>query len=110
MDILEYNKRYNKRCAEFLGLELAGPGFISGYFYNDDYYHFEDMKFHLDWNWIMEVIEKIENFSVHGFTIYRITTNINGLPLRISNTTGSTKKEAVVKAIDQFLINYYNLI
>ena len=115
-EILEYNKL----CAEFLGLELYGPGFPSGYFYKQDYYdfyHFEDLKFHSDWNWIMMVIEKIQGLgfntdsyspiqgsveledTLHEFNIWdKINPEIQG--------RGKTKKEAVVKAINQFLIWY----
>lgn len=115
-EILEYNKR----CAEFLGLELYAPGFPSGYFYKNDnnhFYHFEDLRFHSDWNWIMMVIEKIEGlgfntdsyspiqgsveleYTLHEFNIWdKINPEIQG--------RGKTKKEAVIQAINQFLIWY----
>jgi len=57
----EFNlEEYNKMCSEFLEWE-----FQHGY-YNPDHLHeysfktTEDLKFHSDWNWIMEVVEKIK--------------------------------------------------
>lgn len=114
-EILEYNKL----CAEFLGLELSGPGFPSGYFYKQDYYHFEDLKFHSDWNWIHEVLKKIttiqyhwELINFHGtfeekncmkceiFSLRPYESN-NGFSYKSSD-----EKEAVIQAINQFLIWY----
>ena len=54
----------NKLIAEFMGYELAGPGFPSGYFVNNDYFHFENLKFHTSWNWLMPVVEKIESLGM----------------------------------------------
>jgi hypothetical protein len=57
----EFNlEEYNKMCAKFLGWE-----FQHGY-YNPDHLHeysfktTEDLKFNSDWNWIMEVVDKIK--------------------------------------------------
>lgn len=101
-EILEFNER----CAEFLGWETAGPGFFAGYWNGKDFIQFHELKFHSDWNWIMEVVDAIEKIGNHGFTIYRQSTNINGLPFEISNSKSDSKKEAVVQAINQFLIWY----
>ena len=60
----------------------------------------EDMQFHSDWNWIMDVVDAIEKKS---------WVNIKGCAVDIStiaNLNAPTKKEAVVEAINQFLIWY----
>ena len=63
------------------------------------------LKFHSDWNWIMEVVEAIEK-------IYHIQgVEINGNCCLIKTYTfhkhrSETKKEAVVQAINKFLIWY----
>ena len=67
----------------------------------------KQLKFHSDWNWLMEVVEKIESLENHGFTIYRKTTNINGLPIELANTKKATKIEAVYNACLEF-IKWYN--
>ncbi len=100
---------YNKLCAEFLGWNYLIRGV-----YKDELtrYKKEELKFDSDWNWIMEVVEKIEQTYVtdsysrlndddkHEFNIWnKTTTEICG--------RGDTKKEAVVQAIWEFL-NYYN--
>ena len=69
------NTENNKIIAEFMGIadeietgatSLIQIEGITGYYKNDD------LKFHSDWNWLMEVVEKIEGigktelkFSVH---------------------------------------------
>jgi predicted phosphohydrolase len=73
-----------------------------------DYHWFRDenLNFASDWNWIMEVVEKIED-------IYRIQPiQIAGTRCLIHtnhtfNVYRSSKKEAVVQAIWEFL-NWYN--
>jgi hypothetical protein len=123
-EILEYNKR----CAEFLGAKNLGKLGLT----EDDYYEhelferaewsnrFQDnieistmipprMKFHSDWNWIMAIVEAIENIDrndEHGlFRLIRYgsSCNWNNLPPSIN---ADTPKEATVQAINQFLIWY----
>lgn len=87
-------------------------------------------KFHSDWNWIMEVVEAIEKLSYQvDITGNEVGINSNIMSMR-NITTGGTmnsynekyyptiisvteeeysKKEAVVQAINQFLI-WYNEI
>lgn len=82
--------QYNKRCNNFLGLEIL-----------KDEYCYDYPDFHSDWNWIMEVVEAIEKkaawVSIKGCAV-DIST--------IANLNAPTKKEAVVQAINQFLIWY----
>lgn len=104
----QFNKEeYNKMCAEFLKWEVEMP---------------EDLnQFDSDWNWIMEVIDKIEITSMdfHGrFRVFISSDNccINATNLDTSRETrcyayfndcyGASKKEAVVQAIWEFL-NWY---
>lgn len=114
---------YNKRCAEFLGWKYVSSidvkegiyhttikaGWYSEipkvlhYKINRHLYKSRSLKhmyFHSDWNWIMEVIEAIEKlkyaFEIVGNYIHIIGTGIY--------LVRETKKEAVVKAINQFLI------
>lgn len=101
-EILEYNKL----CAEFLGVDIHYS--VEVYKdsksplrqYIDNRPKSEPLLFHSDWNWIMEVVEAIEKKS---------WVNIKGCAVDIStiaNLNAPTKKEAVVDAINQFLIWY----
>ena len=117
---------YNKRCAEFLGAELYIPK-PWYYFpkYNEHYYFksryepnrftLKMMKFHSDWNWIMEVVEAIEKLKYLVYIqsnfclIQEIGSKENNFePYIVASKYGNTKKEAVVQAINQFLIWYNN--
>jgi hypothetical protein len=78
----------------------------------------EQTKFHKDWNWIMEAVDKIEDLSdeenngEYFFEIYKFGVTIfsNGVYVNeIVNTSGKTKLEATYKAVVEF-INYYNAI
>jgi hypothetical protein len=65
------------------------------------------MKFHSDWNWIMEVVEKIETL-IDGFVLFRIEDEgcfvaAMGVQNYNNYTTMATKKEAVIQAIWDFL-------
>jgi len=72
-------------------------------------FDFEELKFHLSWDWLMPVVEKIEYLG-HGITIYRKGAHIN----EVGNFSGSingfnhsSKIEQTYKAVVQF-INWYN--
>lgn len=112
----EETLQYNKRCALFLGaidnthewgfmlqpneLNLSFDLFDEKLFSNDggSGWFVKDLKFHSDWNWIMEVVEAIEK---------KAWVSIQGCAVDIStivNLNAPTKKEAVVEAINQFLI------
>jgi hypothetical protein len=116
----------NKLILEFLNTdvnndgtyELAKFGTIRP---NGDFktsFTLEQMKFDKDWNWIMEVVRKIEDLSdeenngEYFFEIYKFGVTIfsNGDYVNeIVNTTGITKLDATYKAVVEF-INYYNAI
>jgi len=95
---------YNKLCAEFLNLHRDEEVAI----YKFNAYPYEYLRFNSDWNWIHEVVEAIEN---KGYDVF-----INGLYCRITDSgmtdfeiesgAATTKQEAVVQAINQFLIWY----
>lgn len=120
---------YNRRCAEIVGLkrgwwisqekpltddkkqwwDINGKTFLGTKVYYD-----KDLKFHSDWNWIMQVVETIEklgfNFDSYnpidigkdGFYEFNIWNRINP---EIEGR-GNTSKEAYIDAINQFLIRH----
>lgn len=116
-EILEYNKR----CAEFLTINeelknelsayplqeysylcsYANSAFICDREDNPSNTVWDYCKFHSDWNWIMEVVEAIEKLG----HIVDIWNNVCVIP-HLKKCISETKKEAVVQAINQFLIWY----
>ena len=83
----------------------------------ENVFHPEDMQFDTDWNWLMEVVGKIESivweelndtsFNVTiGATSYCVIQDNNGDILEIIGQ-GTTKIESVYKAVIEF-INWYN--
>ncbi len=118
---------YNKKCAEFLEAECILKSKDSIYQFNfeidvkesydeggyngtfgETCWCLSEMKFNSDWNWIHEVIEKINQS--------KITAPMNGIPdsimpyieLRRPIIKGliNNNKEEVIQAINQFLIWY----
>lgn len=122
---------FNKRCAEFLGADVQDVLeriYIDKMEDNEMIFHnhsvdlkyyewdgkknihyipFEYLQFHLDWNWIHEVIEAIEK-SGYDVVIAKTSCSIwiGGTSYSGSSKDCKTKKEAVVQAINQFLIWY----
>ena len=94
--------QYNKRCAEFLGFKYhEGSEYWTTMLWGGAGFTLRKMKFDSDWNWIMAVVEAIENRTAY--------VNIKGCAVDIStiaNTSAPSKKESVVEAINQFLIWY----
>ena len=125
-------ENYNCLCAEFLGgiyseqAEAWGFGNVknigSKMFHGIMYHNvikaqrFEkELKFHSDWNWIMEVVEKILknyrtdfylDFDMPVSDTFTVSIGSDGKYNSKGESTISSK-EAVVKAINQFLIWYY---
>jgi hypothetical protein len=126
IEILEYNKL----CAEFLGAKNIGKkGFSDDDYYQHDLFlrtewsnKYQDnievdtlplfsMKFHSDWNWIMEVKYRIVGSGYYWFqfpNIIQINENGTISSNKIVNLTFDklNEKAAVVQAINQFLIWY----
>lgn len=123
---------YNKRCSEFLGYKkdtVNGRDVVRipnktwsewshrlQDYIEDDWYalyepSFHSLQFHLDWNWTMEVVEAIEKL---GYWVCIQNTYIGFGNKNDENTFlnysfssfKTTKKEAVLQAINQFLIWY----
>jgi|694.fasta_scaffold00478_85 hypothetical protein len=69
----------------------------------------EDLKFHSDWNWIMEVYLKINRFiQIKSIENFILGTETNDVHLAMWEAFEDTdnNKEKLVHAINQFLIWY----
>lgn len=112
----------NKIIAEFLGWEILNNMTYSK-IRKGKWIELDKLKFHSDWNWLMEVVEKIEFIkdSYHGrFGVY-ISSNsctiqstnfrpdkpIPNPPHYYDNVVLNTKIESTYNAIIRF-INFYN--
>ena len=128
----EFNlEEYNKMCAEFLGFKcsineqyelpnmmILPPAKNSNLCRTAKVCCVEDMQFHSDWNWIMEVVEKIQTLDRLGGIVLiqqggcRITSRLAGDHSVYANVNNyflqgvKGQKEAVVQAVYQFLIWY----
>ena len=112
-----YNEQeYNRLCAEFIGwkhyegLNSSWNGSFEtvqsdNYFFNRVYTKSE-LKFHSDWNWIMEVWEKIK--LIPNFEDWYDDLKLGSMRNMICGKLYFVNaKEAVTQAIWQFL-NWYN--
>ena len=121
----------NKLIAEFMGYKQstskeAGANLVNnvyewylkdvGYYYINGDYHREDyLLFHLDWNWLMKVVEKIESFEDNNRCAkYNINIEQSFVEIidkntddTIVETDAETKIEATYNAVIEF-IKYYN--
>ena len=104
----------NKIIAEFLSVKIHPCETIENFkflpieergLYNG--YFIEDLKYHEDWNWLMEVVEKIESLG------YRIEIVKHICRIYLSNketiiiSENTPKIEAVYNACVEF-IKWYN--
>jgi hypothetical protein len=107
--MIEFNlEEYNRLCAEFLGYEI---------FENEECFKTPNKNgwvnlniFYTDWNWIMEIVGKIETLF-DGFVLFNIEDEncfvaVTGVRNYHNYTTMASKKEAAVHAIWHFL-NWY---
>jgi len=53
----------NIKIAEYMGLEITEPGISTNVIINNECVFISDLKYHLSWDWLMPVIDKIENLN-----------------------------------------------
>ena len=110
----------NKIIAEFMGWKLGHPDLFE-LRWGNDWFKGRDKKtnkgylfFDSDWNWLMEVVEKIE--GLRGLedaedVLYFVTIELSYCEIKAYNFVieqeGSDKKEAVYNACVEF-IKWYN--
>lgn len=109
----------NKIIAEFMGWDI-----LSNMTYSKvtkgKWIVLDKLKFHSNWNWLMELVEKIESineandeyYSDYSFTVTNFIQNwtagfISRENVEIVNVEGLTKIEAVYNACLEF-IKWYN--
>ena len=100
----------NKIIAEFMGATLTKDLQIMYPVYEGDSSYVKDLKYHLDWNWLMQVVEKIESlkFSVLiGKNNCVIEQTFGKESLNLGLIKGKDKIEAVYNACLEF-IKWYN--
>ena len=99
----EWIGAYNRKCAEFIGEE------ITEYFVETqmDLRGSNELMFHSDWNWIMEVIDKIDTIGQSGWMKNHAVIFVDGNPISLVSVEQFKRKEATIKAINQF-IDWYN--
>jgi hypothetical protein len=68
------------------------------------------LKYDIDWNWLMPVIDKIESLNLWEFDIYRQSCEVSFDDIFLANPitfTRSTRLEATYSAVIAFL-KWYN--
>ena len=135
MNTMEEILQYNKRCAEFLGISngyfkseidcptpeyewMCARANCTYQIQKEDFpllNVWDYLEFHSDWNWIMAVVEAIEKLGyeslIGGGEYYYPEKGMRYIQSFIKDEINiheeaKTKKEAVVQAINQFLIWY----
>lgn len=126
----EWITLFNKKCAEFMGwryVSITSINFPNGTWSdlkNVGHCAEKGLRFHNNWEWIIPVLEKIENIKgldletsnnwIGEWTIslrylsYSSTYYVSKKKPRVNEGQDfRTKKEAIVKTIDDF-IDWYN--
>ena len=107
----------NKIIAKFLGWEILNDMTYSK-ITKGKWIELDKLKFHSDWNWLMEVVEKIENLTdKNNFVLYDINIYSDAViiadqedheKVSITKSDGFTSKiEMVYKACIEF-VKWYN--
>lgn len=126
----EWINQFNEKCGKFRGY-FKKPDQLPHVWWKftgisyQPVFEDHEMKYHSDWNWIMEVVEVIEikfpkyilqweyddreefaengKYKAYWFTLYHKDEICSGL----SDLRSKSRKQAVIQAIDQF-IDWYN--
>lgn len=101
---------YNRRCAEFLGFKK--PIFLAGSIPDDTmicdikgskgHYRISEMLFNKDWNWLMEVIRKLDKLTEECSSEYeKLSDELD------ETITRNYDIIEVANVVDKFLIWYF---
>lgn len=98
----------NKMIAEFMGLT---PNECGVYQTKRGPYHLENLSYHLSWDWLMDVVEKINNILddddefVYSVNIHpsKVTIYFYQRDVFVSNEHGSTMKEMLYLSVVEFI-------
>tara|TARA_R110001606_G_scaffold378611_1_gene538360 strand:- start:63 stop:413 length:351 start_codon:yes stop_codon:yes gene_type:complete len=103
----------NKLIAEFMGMANERHSDGRYLFTTDidelkgaDTRFWEELYFHVSWDWLMPVVEKIEslrdtNGNAYRFTIDMCNAQIEGTTIEVSG--GSYKRDATYQAVVEFI-------
>ena len=105
----------NKLIAEFMGVNIITIDDVrknkNPYFSSADGYLEDDIKYNSSWDWLMPVVEKIENFGFEFFIVedrVKIAHNTDhSIDVIIDFTSGRGKNETAYQAVVEF-IKWYN--
>lgn len=98
--------QYNKLCAEFLGFKYHECSeYWTTLLWGGNGFTLRQMHFHSDWNWIMEVVEAIVK-KIGVKAVDECSENEWYATIGVTRLGITSKKEAVVQAINKFLIWY----
>jgi hypothetical protein len=102
----------NKLIAEFMGFTYvndAPEDFPHGYYTHEEgnWFTVDEFGYHLSYNWLMEVVEKIETMD-YGFKICRkvVEVYIDSTKENIIYCKENSKLESLYKAVVEFIIWY----
>lgn len=105
-------KNNNKLIAEFLGWDINSPSTFPIHLHQEEETqgHWE-FKFDTDWNWLMEVVDKIDSlgyiFKLQGNSATFFKNKTFKEPIWNDSFIGNTKIEATYNAVVEF-IKWYN--
>ena len=115
----EKTVEYNKKCAKFLGWKNLNDESFPEYIDKlGNFYSLKNLLFNSDWNWIMEVVGKIQTLDKCGGIVLiqqakcKITSRMLGDHSVYADVSNyllqgmKGQKEAVVEALNQFLTWY----
>ena len=98
----------NKLIAEFMGITPNEEGVYQVSKHKG--YDVENLHYHISWDWLMPVVEKIESLGYHVDIVKGWTTIINQTEDRVDSKDiqecDTNKKEATYKAVVEFIKKY----
>ena len=88
----------NKLIAEFMGLQFSKGEYYRPLFNSGDWISEDELHYHTSWDWLMPVVEKIENYLSDNAGKYFVGYFDDGL---ISNDI-EVRYQAVVEFIKEY--------
>lgn len=88
----------NELIAEFMGVETREETATlhKRFLINERFYAAQNLKYHLDWNWLMPVVEKIESIKFNGQTRF---------PVAIEDKICAIADISYPSDVDEYIVN-----
>ena len=103
----------NRLIAEFMGMNCHDNDknlFVFNTKDGNDVISIHELKYHSDWNWLMNVVDKIESFTDEMDNNYKVTIENESCYIENTNILSSLDCKSKIDAVYQSVVEFIKML